>query len=57
MYGREIGNNFRGHKINMGEMILGNMGYSPIWMVGNGESLPVGLPYATAFFPIHQRRI
>ena len=52
-----IGNNFRGDKISMGEMILGNIDHSSIWIVGNEESLPVGLPYATAFCPIHQRRI
>ena len=52
-----IGNNFRGDKISMGEMILGNIGYSSIWIVDNEESLPVGFPYATAFCPILQRRI
>jgi len=54
---KEIRTNFRGDKISMGEMVLGNIGHSSIWIVDNEESLPVGLPYATAFCPIHQRRI
>jgi len=54
---KKIETNFRGDKISMGEMILGNIGYSPIWIVDNEESLPIGLPYATAFCPIHQRGI
>jgi hypothetical protein len=28
-----IGNNFRGDKIRLGEMILGSIGYSPVWIV------------------------
>ena len=45
----KIETNFRVDKISVGEMILGSIGYSLIWIVDEDESPQVGFPYATAF--------
>jgi len=37
-----IGTNFRGDKISMGEMILGSIGYSPIWIIDEEKAPLVG---------------
>lgn len=45
-----IGTNLRGDKIKLGEMILGSIGYSLIWVVDEQKALPVGLPDITTFY-------
>ena len=46
---KKIGTNIRVDRISVGEMILGSIGYSLVWIIDEEEVSPVGLPYAMAF--------